>query len=111
MNRAQDNKNFFGGIASKGHKCISDPIEPKSALEPSYSAHAQLSYIYSYKKQINLAQNYIKIIHENLDMSKYFITFNRTLTMFKFLIGQNLSLNTLKMSLNVVRRKQTINDG
>ena len=46
MNRAQDNKNVFGGIASKGHKCISDPIEPKSALEPSYSAHAQLSYIY-----------------------------------------------------------------
>ena len=48
MNRAQDNKNFFGGIASKGHKCISDPIEPKSALEPSYSVHAQLSYIYKY---------------------------------------------------------------
>ena len=45
MNRAQDNKNFFGGIASKGHKCISDPIEPKSALEPSYSARAQLSHI------------------------------------------------------------------
>ena len=48
MNRAQDNKNFFGGIASKGHKCISDPIEPKSALEPSYSVHAQLSYIHIY---------------------------------------------------------------
>ena len=48
MNRAQDNKNFFGGIASKGHKCISDPIEPKSALEPSYSARAQLSHICIY---------------------------------------------------------------
>ena len=48
MNRAQDNKNFFGGIASKGHKCISDPIEPKSALEPSYSACAQLSHICIY---------------------------------------------------------------
>ena len=48
MNRAQDNKNFFGGIASKGHKCISDPIEPKSALEPSYSVHVQLSYIHIY---------------------------------------------------------------
>ena len=67
MNRAQDNKNFFGGIASKGHKCISDPIEPKSALEPSYSVHAQLSYIQIYL----FIYKCVYIVETPAEMSKY----------------------------------------